>query len=134
MTAAQANRADYMRPGYTKKYKVGASKEIFKFTMVGINTSTGYLEPKDASGNRFAGVASGYVKNGTTAGAVSQEVYRKGCFPFVMSSVAITDLGLEVYSVDDQTVTKTDGGSQTKVGKIMDFDTNLAWVDIGGYC
>jgi predicted RecA/RadA family phage recombinase len=115
-------------------YKVGISKTIYKWTLVGINTSTGYAEAKDASGNRFAGVSSGKVVNGTTAGAYRAEVYRKGCFPFIMSGVAITDIGAEVYSTDDQTVTTSSAGSATKVGRIMDFETNIAWIDIGGYC
>jgi predicted RecA/RadA family phage recombinase len=51
-----------------------------------------------------------------------------------MSGVAITDIGAEVYSTDDQTVTTSSAGSATKVGRIMDFETNIAWVDIGGYC
>lgn len=134
MTAASANRIADRRDGEIKKYGVGASKTIYKGTLVGINTSTGYAEPKDASGNRFAGVSTGDAAGTSTAGAVKIEVYRKGVFQFIMSGVAITDLGVEVYSTDDQTVTKTDSGSLTKVGRIVDYSTNLAWIDIGGYC
>lgn len=134
MTAAEADRADYMEDGYTRKYGVGASKTIYKGTLVGINTSTGYAEAKDASGNRFAGVSSGQAVCGTTAGAVKVEVYRQGVFKFIMASAAITDLGKEVYSSDDQTVANTDAGSCTKVGKVVGYDTNIVWIDIGGYC
>lgn len=134
MTAAAADREGKRADGVIKELGVGISKTIYKGTMVGINTSTGYAEAKDASGNRFAGISTGQAVGTLVAGVTKVEVYKKGVFPLVMTSVAITDLGVEVYSSDDQTVTKVDSGSLTKVGRLVGYDTDIGWIDIGGYC
>jgi predicted RecA/RadA family phage recombinase len=83
----------------------------------------------------FAGVAYEQIQNSTaTDGAVRVKVYKKGIFEFIMASAAVTDVGTEVYALDNQTVTKTSTDA-TKVGKIMSVEnTNKVFIEIGGYC
>jgi len=131
MTAAAANRDAKWMPGELITVGVAASTTIYKGTLVGYN-ATGYLEPKDASGNVFAGVAAEGAVGGDASGNVVCKVWRKGTFEFVLSGAAITANGDELYVVDDQTLATS---GTHKVGRACGFPgTGIQRIDIGGYC
>jgi hypothetical protein len=126
MTAAQANRDAYGHPGTVSSAVVATSKTIYKDTLVGFD-SGGTLEPKDASGNIFAGVA---MSGGTAA--VRIKIERKGIFEMIMSGAGLGTVGDELYAVDDQTVASS---GTHKVGRAVKYaNTDKIFIDIGGYC
>lgn len=131
MTAAAANRDAKGMPSEEVLAGVAASTTIYKNTLVGYNSS-GYLEPKDASGNVFAGVALEGGVGTTTNGETKIKIARKGSFEMVFGSAAITYLGDEFYAVDDQTIAAS---GDHKVGKACRFENSgKLFIDIGGYC
>lgn len=131
MTAASASRDARGMPGDVYKAGVAASTTIYKGTLVGYNSS-GYLEPKDASGNVFAGVALEDGVGTTTAGETEIKIARKGAFEMVFGSAAITYLGDEFYVVDDQTIATS---GTHKVGRACRYENSgKIFIDIGGYC
>jgi len=131
MTAASVGRDAKGMPGEVIQAGVAASTTIYKGTLVGYNSS-GFLEPKDASGNVFAGVALEDGVGTTTAGETKIKIARKGIFEMIFGSAAITYLGDEFYVADDQTIAAT---GTHKVGKACRYDTpGKIFIDIGGYC
>lgn len=131
MTAAAADRDAGRKDGELVQGGIAASTTIYKGTLVGYDAS-GYLEPKDASGNVFAGVAYEAGVGTAVAGATKIRVQRKGIFEFVLANAAITHIGDELYVVDDQTVATT---GTTKVGRAAAFlNAGKIYIDIGGYC
>lgn len=131
MTAAAADRDAGRKDGELVQGGIAASTTVYKGTLAGYS-STGYLEPKDASGNVFAGVFYEGGTCGTTAGAVKARVERKGIFEFILANAAITHIGDELYAVDDQTVATT---GDHKVGRAAAFlNAGKIYIDIGGYC
>jgi len=126
MTAAQANRDAYGHPGSVSSAVVATSKTIYKDTLIGFD-SGGTLEPKDASGNVFAGVA---MAGGTAGTRIKYE--RKGTYEMVMSGAGLGTIGDELYVVDDQTVASS---GTTKVGRAVKYiNADKIFIDIGGYC
>ena len=134
MTATTISIDTPRREGIVMDYGVSASSTVLKGTLVQL--ADGYAESMTkAASLKFAGVAYEQIKNSTaTDGAVRVKVYKKGIFEFIMASAAVTDVGTEVYALDNQTVTKTSTDA-TKVGKIMSVEnTNKVFIEIGGYC
>ncbi len=131
MTAAAASRDARGMPGEEVEAGIAASTTIYKGTLVGYNAS-GYIEPKDASGNVYAGVALEDGVGTTTNGETKIKIARKGAFEMVFSSAAITYLGDEFYAVDDQTIAAS---GTHKVGKACRYENSgKLFIDIGGYC
>lgn len=131
MTAAAADRDAGRKEGELVQGGIAASTTIYKGTLVGYD-ATGYLEPKDASGNVFAGVAYEAGVGTASDGVTKIRVERKGIFEFVLATAAITHIGDELYAVDDQTVATT---GDHKVGRAAAFlNAGKIYIDIGGYC
>lgn len=131
MTAAAADRDAGRKEGELVLGGIAASTTIYKGTLVGYNAS-GYLEPKDASGNVYAGVAYESGVGTTVAGVTKVRVERKGVFEFVLANAAITHLGDEMYVVDNQTVATS---GSIKVGRAVEYlNSGKIYIDIGGYC
>lgn len=108
-------------------YLVGASKTIYNGGMVVLNAS-GYAEAAtDATAKKLIGISRGESKRGcpitttlstTTAGTISVRVATKGIFNFAIASASQTDVGKNVYMLDDQTVGFASNYGM-KVGKIV---------------
>lgn len=114
---------------------VKGSTKIFSGALVALNA--GYAAPGAAATGRIAaGVAQATADNtGGADGAIRVRVFA-GVFKFVNSSagdlIAVTELGKDVYIVDDQTVAKTDGtGTRSRAGKVIRVDTDGVWVLVG---
>lgn len=114
-----------------RAYKIGdlnelpviASDIIYEGAAVGDNGS-GYARPL-AAGDPFRGFATRKVDNSAgAAGDKNVEVKTKGFVQLPISSLAITDVGKDVYASDDDTFTLTQG-SNTRIGYVH------RWVSTG---
>ena len=85
-----------------------------------------------ATGDVFGGVAIEQVKVETTDtadGAKKVTAARTGVWGFAPGSLAITDLGADIYASDDQTVTTT-STNNLYIGTLVALEDSRAWVDI----
>lgn len=135
MTATTVSVETPRKVGDVVAYGVAASTKVPKGVLTQL--ASGYLTSMTkAASCVFSGVSYEEADNSAVAtnGAIEGRVYRRGIFEFTLASAAVTDIGTEVYALDNVTVTKTSTGA-TKVGKIVNVvNTNKAWIDIGGYC
>jgi hypothetical protein len=114
---------------------VKGSVKIFSGALVALNG--GYAAPgATATGRIAAGVAQKTVDNTSGAdGAVRVRVLA-GAFKFKNSTstdlIGITEMGKDVFIVDDETVAKTDAtGTRSRAGKVVRVDTDGVWVLVG---
>ena len=135
MTATTVSVETPRRVGDVVAYGVAASTKVPKGVLTQL--ASGYLTSMTKAASLvFSGVSYEEADNSAVAtnGAIKGRVYRRGIFEFTLASAAVTDIGTEVYALDNVTVTKTSTDA-TKVGKIVNVtNTNKAWVEIGGYC
>ena len=135
MAAATKDAYIKQASGNARSYGVEASEIIYDGALVGSNGS-GYAQAF-ADGNTFLGVAvDGQADNSTgAAGDIDILVRNKVILQFAVTGVAdIDDTGAKVYATDDSTLSLTDSGSDTCVGRIdsfvsagvalVEFDTN----------
>jgi hypothetical protein len=117
-TMAADNPRDY-ELGSINELGVIASDIIFEGAAVGDNAS-GYARPLVA-GDPFRGFAEAKADNSAgTAGAKNVRVRAHGMVSLAVGSLAITDVGKDVYASDDNTFTLTQG-SNTRVGYVHRF-------------
>lgn len=135
MTATSVSIDTPRQEGDLIAYGVAASTKVPKGVLTQL--ASGYLTSMTKAASLvFSGVSAEEADNSATAtnGYIKGKVYKTGVFEFILSSAAITDIGTEVYALDNQTVTKTSTDA-TKVGKIVNVvNTNKAIINIGGYC
>ena len=105
---------------------VAAATALFKGGMVGLDGSGNAVKAAPAVAT-MRGVAVATADNSTgVAGAISVEVQR-GVFLFNQTGLDRTDIGSNVFVVDDNTV----GDSGTLIaGKLLDIEPAGAWVEI----
>ncbi len=102
---------------------VVASDIIYEGSAVGDNGS-GYARPLTA-GDPFRGFADRKADNSSgSAGDVNVKVRPRGLVKLAISSLAIDDVGKDVYASDDDTFTLTQG-SNTRIGYVH------RWVSTG---
>ena len=103
---------------------------IYKGAFVGLNAATGYARPL-AAGDAFLGVALKPADNtiaGHSAGGIDVTLHQNIDITHALASVAVTDIGAQVYASDDGTLTLTAGGN-SRVGRIVAVEgANLARV------
>lgn len=135
MTATTVSIDTPRREGKVVDHGVTASTKVPKGVLTQL--ASGYLTSMTKAASLiFSGVSYEEADNSAVAtnGAIRCKVYREGIFEFILTSAAVTDIGTEVYALDNQTVTKTSTDA-TKVGKIVGVEnSNKAFIDIGGYC
>ena len=117
-----------------------AAQTIYKGSLVNLD-ATGYaVSGADTSGHQFIGVAyetKEIATDDTSDGDTEVRVWRKGVFLFNTSETldVSTDIGAEMYIVDDQTVAFS--GTTTndvKCGRIVAIETSgTCWIEIDGY-
>lgn len=105
MSALTKDRNTVMKQGDYAAYPVKTGVKIYAGSIVAVGTD-GYAIPgADTAGYRFVGVSRDFVDNtGGASGALSVEVWRKGCFELASAGMARSNTGDKVYIVDDQTV------------------------------
>lgn len=104
-------------------YPVAASNKIYKGTFVVLNSS-GYAKGGSASANeRFVGIAAETADNsGGGNGAINVSVWTRGHFEMAASSIALGNVGADMYYIDNQTFDESDGNSLAiKVGKLVKY-------------
>jgi len=109
---------------------VAASTKIYQGAMVGVNPATGYARGY-TSGDFFAGHAEEQADNSASAvaGAINVNI-QKGNYSLqaTLSGVAVTDVGKEVFAVDDNTLTLSKTGA--RVGRVLRYvGTNTCIVE-----
>lgn len=123
MTTLSADKPRDFYEGDIREYPVIASDIIFGGAAVGDNGS-GYSRPLQA-GDPFRGFAEQKVDNSSgSAGDKYVRVKTRGKIRLPISSLAITDVGKDVYASDDDTFTLTQG-SNTRIGYVH------AWLETG---
>lgn len=131
MTALTKDRNTPRKAGEYAAYPVAAGAVIYGGSLVCRNAA-GYAVPAaDTAGLRFLGVARQHVDNsGGANGAAWVEVWQEGVFRFAAAGMAITDVGLPVFAVDDQTVGKASTNA-VGVGIINEVESATAvWISI----
>lgn len=109
---------------------VVASDIIYDGACVGESSTTGTARPL-TDGDTFLGFAEGKADNAAgAAGDVKVRLRVRGTV--VLSSgvlggtPAITKLGDSVYATDDDTFSLTDSGSDTRIGTLVQYDTETS--------
>lgn len=88
-----------------------------------------------ASGDVFMGIALEKQEVGSSDladGTVEVTVAANGVWGFAKGSIAQTDVGADIYCVDDDTV-QTSSTNALKIGKLEEVDSTYAWVNIAPY-
>ena len=120
--ALTANReVDHYVDQELRSYQVAATKNVFKGSFVGLNSS-GYSQPLTA-GDTFLGIA--YEEGDNSSGSdgdISVRVFTIGDFGLTLSGATVADIGRAIFASDDGTVT-FDPGSNSFVGYVQDVVT-----------
>lgn len=116
MTTLAANTPRDFELGDINEFPVIAADIIYEGAAVGDNGS-GYARPLVA-GDPFRGFAEKKADNsGGSAGDINVRVLSKGKVKLAISSLAITDVGKDVYASDDNTFTLTPS-TNTRIGYV----------------
>ena len=115
MGALAANRDPQTRADEVLSIKVEDDVHIYRGAAVCSNAA-GYATPgADTAGNVFQGVAIEEIDNtltGHSQGGKRVRVFRPGSAVFAKSTAAQTDVGLEAFLSDDQTVVLAAAGTE----------------------
>lgn len=104
-------------PPLFQEMPVDADVTIYEGSALGENASTGYVRPL-ADGDTFHGFAERAADNdGGSAGDINVLV-RRQCSVELTSGAALdaADMNVAFYASDDGTFSKTDSGSDTRIG------------------
>jgi len=129
--ALTADRKTKYREGIEVEYLVKANTEIFAGSLVCVD-ATGYAVPAgDIAQHKFVGVARQWVNNTGGNGAVTILVRRRGIFEFEALSIAITDVGKNMFVVDEDTFDESDPGQGVICGRLYKFvSATKGWISI----
>lgn len=133
MPALAQDRNTLRRDGAQMEPPVAASTRIFGGAMVAINASGLAVPGATSTTLKCVGVAERQANNtGGAAGDIRVKV-RKGVHLFANSAstdaIALADVGVTCFMVDDQTVAKTNGTStRSAAGTVFDVDADGVWV------
>lgn len=126
--------------GYTNRGSGNTAYTCFKGAIIACDTSDtdGYFGPLDftpASGDIFGGIGEERQDIGSTDtadGAKKLTVIRDGIVGFLKGSLAITDVGADIYATTDNDI-QTSSTDALLIGRLVDVDATYAWVDISVY-
>lgn len=136
MTALTAARSTPSRAGGDLSFGVAANTQIFLGALACLNAAGDLVPGATATTLIAIGRAEQTVKGSATAGEVPCEV-RAGVYRWANSAagdlITKTEIGKDVYIVDDQTVAKTSGGATRSIaGKVVSISlTGDVWVRTG---
>ena len=131
MTALSANYEDKRQDGEIISVKVKANAVIYKGALL-VDKGTGYAEPgSGVAAYTFLGVAVENATGTADDGGVSVRVYKTGTFQYTKASAVQSDLGVEMFLHDDQTVgtSSTNTGSCGTCVEIVDGSTIKLRID-----
>jgi hypothetical protein len=130
--ALTKDRPTAYRGGIEIEYPVAAVK-IYAGSLVCVNAA-GYAVPAaDTVNFKFVGIALEQVDNSAgQAGDKTIRVRRAGVFEFKASSIAQSDVGKQMYVVNDETFDETNPGQGIICGVLTKFvSATKGWLDIG---
>jgi hypothetical protein len=112
---------------------VAAATKILQGTIVCLNAAGYAVQASSATTLIADGRAEETVDNSAGAAGAEKITVRKGTFRFANSAAADligrTEIGKNVYLVDNQTVAKTDGGATRSIaGRVFAVDAQGVWV------
>lgn len=117
--------AELASGGKTFADPVAAATVLFQGSMVGLDASGNAVKAAPAVAT-MRGVAVRTADNADgSAGDVSVEI-KRGVFQFAQTGLDRTDIGADVYVVDDNTVS---AAGTLIAGKLLDIDPAGAWVE-----
>lgn len=136
MAALTSARNTIRQDGKRRSVPLAANGKVYQGGLVQIVAASAFADKATATvANITIGMATSTVDNtGGANGDKSVEVDR-GIFRFANSAaadlIARTEIGKDVYVVDDQTVAKTNAANTRPVaGKCFDVDAQGVWVEI----
>src|SRR5574343_973352 len=107
--------------GVLAAYPVKTATEIFKGSMVCVDTNGYALPAVDNSGYFFVGIASEYVNNTGANGAKWISVYRSGLFELPASSITQAHVGDIMYVVNDGEFDETTPANSVVCGRLQKY-------------
>lgn len=120
MSNLSANTQRVYEVGDSNNVPIKASTEIWMGSAVGM--TSGYARML-AAGDVFVGFADEHQNNtSATDGAKTINVRTRGLIQLTISSIAVTDIGSDVYASDGNTFTLTAGGNSF-IGKVHRYVT-----------
>ncbi|MCX7284399.1 MAG: hypothetical protein NTX28_10200 [Novosphingobium sp.] len=134
MVALAAARNTPEKVGSERAIPLTANAKVYQGGMVQISAAGFGVAAAAAAANVTVGVARESVDNtGGANGAVSVKT-RRGIYRFGNSAagdlIARSEIGKQVYVVDDQTVAKTNNaGARPVAGICFDVDAQGVWVE-----
>ena len=142
MTALAADRNTPARAGDVVVLPVrsSAATTIYAGSLVCLDPEVGKVLPAGVAGSAdalpvFVGVAEETVIN-PLGGAKTVRIRRRGVFRFAASDweSPVKMVGQLAFAIDDQAVGDVDWGeSRSPVGRVVDGDTDGAWIEIGDF-
>lgn len=104
MTALSANYEAKRQDGIIISVPVLAGAVIYKGALL-VDVGTGFAQPgSGVAAYTFLGVAVEAATGGSSDGDVRVRVYKTGTYQYTKASAVDTDLGVEMFIHDDQTV------------------------------
>ena len=134
MVALVGPRSTPEKVGSERAIPLTANAKVFQGAMVQVSAAGFGVAATATAANIAAGVARETVDNaGGANGAVSVKT-RRGIFRFANSAagdlITRSEIGKQVFVVDDQTVAKTNNaGARPVAGICFDVDAQGVWVE-----
>ncbi len=128
--AATGNTPLELEIGDRNECPVAAGQQLFRGAMVFADAAG---RATSVLGAKFLGHAAAEADNRTGGAGAINVLLHGGCYraQVAVPSVALTDIGKEVFASDDNTLSlSSSGGANTLVGRVIRYvDTNLAIVE-----
>jgi hypothetical protein len=131
MTALAADKLVDERLGRRFGYGLKAGVKLFRGSIVGV-TSAGLARPAGTSGvTALVGLSPGLIDNTAGGdGAVMVEP-RRGIFALTVPSATHTNIGANVYAVDDNLLSLSDNSAANLLlGKLVGIEAGQTYVEI----
>lgn len=122
--------------GKLQQFEVAGGATIYEGAAVAINEEGYLIAVTNAANRSFQGIAYETKKNTTAEGYGSNgdlkcRVYRSGIFRFASSEILVTDLGIKIYLLDDNTIDPVDVATRVLAGVLVELESaTMGWVDI----
>lgn len=126
--------------GYTNRGSGSTAYIVYKGAIIAcdVGDTDGYFGPVDftpAAGDIFGGIAEerqDITSVDAADGAKNLTVIRNGVVGFPKGSLAITDVGADIYATTDNDI-QTSSTNALLIGRLVAVDATYAWVDIAPY-
>ncbi len=108
----------YAGGGYVIDAPVGALEEIYQGAFVTLDSGDKFLGNLTVPDAMY-GLALERVTGGAANGDVTAKVLCQGVIQHAITSIAVASIGKPVYATDNQTLTITNDGTDTPIGRLV---------------